>query len=206
MYSSHDLNSGTSERGRPREFDRDAVIAAAVEVFRAHGYHATSIEDLCQATGLLRGSLYGAFGDKRGIFLAALDRYSEIGIARLADRLNVTPFTRETMREALLYYVRFASGIPNEGGCLVISTAMELIPDDLDVANRIERNMRRMAALLAAAVVRGQVIGIFNKRLDERAVGNFLLCMTYGLRILGNVIADKEELSTAVDTAIKVLD
>lgn len=206
MSSSHGLNTGTPERGRPREFDSDVAVAAAIEVFRSHGYHSTSIEDLCQATGLLRGSLYGAFGDKRGIFLAALDRYSEGGIARLAERLNVTPFSRETMREALLYYVRFASGVPNEGGCLVTSAAMELIPDDLDVTKRIECTIRRMAALLAAAVVRGQVIGIFNKRLDERAVGNYLVCMTYGLRILGKIITDREELIAIVDTAIKALD
>ncbi|MGE8331251.1 MAG: TetR/AcrR family transcriptional regulator, partial [Paraburkholderia nemoris] len=64
-------------RGRPREFDTDTVLASASQVFWNHGYHATSIDDLCKATGLLRGSLYGVFGDKHGIMLAALDHYAE---------------------------------------------------------------------------------------------------------------------------------
>ena len=58
--------------GRKRSFDDDAVLARAREVFLEHGYEGTSIDALVKATGLLRGSLYGAFGSKRGMFLAAL--------------------------------------------------------------------------------------------------------------------------------------
>jgi TetR/AcrR family transcriptional repressor of nem operon len=59
----------TADRGRPREFDPVVAIEAAGKVFWDQGYHATSIEDLCAATGLLRGSLYSAFGDKKGMLL-----------------------------------------------------------------------------------------------------------------------------------------
>ena len=58
--------------GRKRSFDDDEVLARAREVFLEHGYEGTSIEALVKATGLLRGSLYGAFGSKRGMFVAAL--------------------------------------------------------------------------------------------------------------------------------------
>ena len=206
MSSSSHSFPATHERGRPREFDADATISAAVEVFRSHGYHATSIENLCQATGVLRGSLYGAFGDKRGMFLAALDQYAEGGLVRLADRLNVTPFTRESMREALLYYTRNVSTLAGGRGCLVTRTAMELLPDDAEVAKRIERFMRRMAALLSASVVRGQASGLFNKELDERIIGNMLLCTIQGLWVLGKVIRNEAELGLIVDAAMKVLD
>ena len=58
--------------GRKRSFDDDEVLARAREVFLEHGYEGTSIDALVKATGLLRGSLYGAFGSKRGMFVAAL--------------------------------------------------------------------------------------------------------------------------------------
>ena len=62
--------------GRPREFDTDAAIDSALLVFRERGYHATSIKELSDATGLTAGSLYKAFGSKNGLFLAAFDRYT----------------------------------------------------------------------------------------------------------------------------------
>ncbi|MBV8628872.1 MAG: TetR/AcrR family transcriptional regulator, partial [Paraburkholderia sp.] len=92
----------TCSRGRPREFDTAAVLANASEVFWNHGYHATSIDDLCKATGVLRGSLYGVFGDKHGILLAALDHYAEGSTARLVERLNANVPPEEALRNALL--------------------------------------------------------------------------------------------------------
>ena len=68
--------AGDRGPGRPREFDIDEAVADAIEVFRARGYHGTSVQDLTEGTGLARGSLYKAFHDKRSLFLAALDHYT----------------------------------------------------------------------------------------------------------------------------------
>ncbi|WP_229131590.1 helix-turn-helix domain-containing protein [Bifidobacterium mizhiense] len=65
--------------GRKRSFDDDEVLARAREVFLEHGYEGTSIDALVKATGLLRGSLYGAFGSKRGMFVAALRDATDSG-------------------------------------------------------------------------------------------------------------------------------
>src|SRR5260370_42626817 len=104
MAVSQTEKTGTADRGRPREFDPVVAIAAAGKVFWDKGYHATSIDDLCKATGLLRGSLYSAFGDKRGMLIAAFDRYAEKNLARLAESLNSAESSREVLRSALLYY------------------------------------------------------------------------------------------------------
>lgn len=61
---------------RPRSFDEEVVVDAAARCFTDLGYAATSVDDLVSATGLHRGSLYGAFGSKRGLFLAALARHT----------------------------------------------------------------------------------------------------------------------------------
>lgn len=62
---------------RPREFDADIALDRATDVFWAKGYEATSLDDLCEATGLSRSSLYAAFGTKRDLLLQSVDRYVE---------------------------------------------------------------------------------------------------------------------------------
>jgi TetR/AcrR family transcriptional regulator, transcriptional repressor for nem operon len=203
---SYSEKSGTTERGRPREFDPAVAIEAAAKVFWDQGYHATSIEDLCDATGLLRGSLYGAFGDKKGMLLASIDQYAEKNLARLAESLTSSRTSREGLRNALLYYTRTATVLGSRHGCLVTNTALEMLPDDPDVAQRVERIFRQMASLLAAAVIRGQATGAFQTDLDERAVGNYLLCVIEGLRVLGKIKTYAEkDLAPIVDLVLAAL-
>ena len=195
----------SADRGRPRKFDEDAVLSAAARVFWKKGYHAASIDDLCEATGVLRGSLYGAFGDKRGLLLAALARYGEGRIARLAESLHSPNPNRETIRQALLYYTRTASHLNGPRACFITNTALELLPQEREVGALIQQIFRRMATLLAAAVTHAQADGIFARGLDEVAVGNYLLCSIQGLRILGKVY-DEKELTRVVDLILRALE
>jgi TetR/AcrR family transcriptional repressor of nem operon len=195
----------TSARGRPREFDTSTVLTQASEVFWRHGYHATSIDDLCKATGLLRGSLYGVFGDKHGIMLAALDHYADGSIARLAERLNAPLPPMEALRNAIQHYAKTASALSTQRSCLITNTTLEMQSDDEALRERIASIQRRMATLLAAAVIRGQASGAFSSTLDEKAVSNFLLCIIQGLRVLGRVAHEERELSGIVDVAMRAL-
>jgi TetR/AcrR family transcriptional regulator, transcriptional repressor for nem operon len=195
----------TSARGRPREFDTATVLEHASEVFWRHGYHATSIDDLCKATGLLRGSLYGVFGDKHGIMLAALDHYADGSIARLAERLNAPLPPMEALRSAILHYAKAASGLATRRSCLITNTTLEMQADDDALRERIASIQRRMATLLAAAVIRGQASGAFSSTLDEKAVSNFLLCIIQGLRVLARVAHEERELTVIVDVAMRAL-
>lgn len=72
--------------GRPRNFDVDVVTAAAADTFCRLGYEATSLDDIVSTTGLHRGSLYGAFGSKRGIFLAALQHLVDVELPNAVDQ------------------------------------------------------------------------------------------------------------------------
>src|SRR5262252_5200929 len=72
---------------RPREFDLDATLEKAMQLFWSKGFEATSLDDLCEATGLSRSSFYAAFGDKRDILFQALRRYSEQGSERIVKIL-----------------------------------------------------------------------------------------------------------------------
>jgi TetR/AcrR family transcriptional repressor of nem operon len=195
----------TNARGRPREFDTPTVLAHASDVFWRHGYHATSIDDLCKATGVLRGSLYGVFGDKHGIMLAALDHYADGSVARLAERLNAPLPPQESLRNALLHYAKTSCSLTQQRSCFITNTALEMQADDAALRERIGSIQRRMATLLAGAVIRGQASGAFSSTLDEKAVGKFLLCIMQGLRVLGRVAQDEDQLADIVDVAMRAL-
>src|ERR1700742_3446179 len=108
--------------GRPREFDEDKVLLAAAHAFWQRGYHATSIDDICAATGLLRGSLYGAYGDKHGIFVASLNHYCQTRVARAEKSLGGPP-SRDLLRSGLAYYFDSASDLSLARACFITNTA-----------------------------------------------------------------------------------
>lgn len=190
--------------GRPREFDEDKVLLAAAHAFWQHGYHATSIDEICAATGLLRGSLYGAYGDKHGIFVAALNRYCESRITRAAESLSGPP-GREVLRRGLAYYFESAMDLSLARACFMTNTALELVPQDREVGEVIERTFRRMSTLWSEAAIRARDAGAFKTRLDKKAVGDYLFCIVQGLRVLGKIYRPNE-LADVVDLALRALE
>lgn len=196
---------GQGERGRPREFDIDTVTAAAAKVFWEQGYHATSIESLCNATGVLRGSLYGAFGDKHGLLVAAFNQYAEGALARLRQQLASDSPPHDALRQALLHYTRVAAELNGRHGCFITNAALELLPDDDVLRPYVDTTLQSIAALLAAAIVRGQQAGVFKADLDEKTAGHFLLCVVQGLRVLGKSKLNRAELVAIVDMAMRAL-
>ena len=190
--------------GRPRQFDEDKVLLAAAHAFWQRGYHATSIDDLCAATGLLRGSLYGAYGDKHGIFVASLNFYCETRVAR-AEQSLAGPASREVLRRGLSYYFESALDISLARACFITNTALELVPQDREVAEVIDRTFRRMSTLWAEAAIRAREAGAFKTKLGKKAVGDYLYCVVQGLRVLGKIYRP-DELADVVDLALRALE
>jgi len=103
---------------RPREFEREEVVEKALGVFWRQGYQATSVQDLVEATGLNRGSLYDTFGDKHGLFLEVVEHYrSHVTARRLAKLEEPGPARAkiETFFKASPFVQRFADKSPMEG-------------------------------------------------------------------------------------------
>lgn len=192
--------------GRPREFDIDEAVRDAIEVFRQHGFHGTSVQDLTEGTGLARGSLYKAFQDKRSLFLAALDHYSGQSLQRLSETLAQPGSARAAIRETLMGYARRAAEGRGRQGCLVTASAMELMPEDAEVSALITRMFRRTQDLFAAAVIRGQTAGEIPAGHDERAIARALVCTIQGLRVLGKTGPSESETAEVVDQVLRILD
>ena len=122
---------------RPREFNEDVALDAAMQCFWAKGYQATSVRDLEAETGLTTPSLYNAFGDKRALFRRALQRYAEnsarVRIARL--EANLPP--KEAIREFIREIVEHSLNDKERRGCLIVNSALEIAPHDPDIGAEI---------------------------------------------------------------------
>lgn len=115
-------------RGRPRSYDPDAAMEAALELFWKQGYSATSLDDLSTATGMNRPSLYAAFGDKQALYVAALQRFAAVAYARFSTALahrggrdDIRAAVRRFFAEAIRLYTE--GGALGLAGCMVLSTA-----------------------------------------------------------------------------------
>jgi TetR/AcrR family transcriptional regulator, transcriptional repressor for nem operon len=191
--------------GRPREFELDVAARDAMNVFWDRGYEGASLPDLIEGTGLSRGSLYKAFGDKKGLLLAALDLYMEKGLQATAELLSRSGSAREAIRASLMRLAALSSGDAGRRGCLIVAMATEVGTHDPDIAERTGRMFRRLQQLYAEAIARGQAGGEIARR-DPQALAHFLVCQIQGMRVLGKNGVGEADMTALVDTTMRILD
>ncbi|NWK46743.1 TetR/AcrR family transcriptional regulator [Ralstonia pickettii] len=191
--------------GRPREFELGDAVRDAMDVFWDHGYEGASLPDLMAGTGLSRGSLYKAFGDKKTLLLAALDLYMADGLKATADILSQPGPVRDAIRDSLLRYARLSVGEEGRRGCLAVAMTTELAARDADVAERTGRMFRRLQQLYAGAIVRGQASGEIAEQ-DEQVLARLLVCQVEGMRVLGKTGVPEADMLALVDRTMRLLD
>lgn len=186
---------------RPREFDEDAVVAAARDRFWDAGYAATSLSDLTDATGLGRASLYGAFGDKHALYLRVFDDYIAGAVGGVQEALaGDDAGALERIRARLL--ANAAGAAANPRGCLLARGTAELAARDADVAERSGRAHETMRAAYAGAVAAAQRAGDLAPSADPHALGDLLLAVDRGTEALGRGGLDEASLRALVETAV----
>ncbi len=196
----------TRQRGRPREFDVDLAIDKAIGVFAERGYHATSVGDLTQAMELTQGSLYKAFKDKKDIYIAAVERYKLVQTQRFEATVGTGKTGREKLRAAMNFYADACMGQSGKQGCLVVGAAADLASLDEDMARVVRGAISARETILCRLVREGQADGSVSSALDAGALAKTVLCLIYGLRVVGKTGLTKTELDAVVDTAMKVFD
>lgn len=191
--------------GRPREFDIEAALDETLLVFRERGYHAASLADLGSAMKLTAGSIYKAFSDKRAIFLAAFDRYTDLRNAKLRQLLDAERDGLDKLRATLRFYADASHGIEGRRGCLVVGSAMELATFDPEMAGRVTGALRRVETLLRDLMRLGQSDGSLPSKIDVEASACALMCVLQGLRVIGKAGRTRAEMMAAADQALRLL-
>jgi TetR/AcrR family transcriptional repressor of nem operon len=200
------FDTSSKSRGRPREFDMDEAVDKAIPVFCERGFHGTSINDLADAMQLTVGSIYKAFKDKRGVFLAAVDREASLRDARLRRTLHAAKSGRDKVHAALMFYVELSHGAAGIQGCLTISTAVDLTISDPEIAERAADVFRRREAHIAELLAQGQADGSIAENIDGEGTARMMLCLLQGLRVVGKTGRTRKDLMAVIEAAMKTLD
>ena len=190
---------------RPREFDENEVLDKAMDLFWQKGYEATSIQELLNAMGISRGSLYDAFGDKHALFLAVLERYQQRSHARFLQTLSQPGSVKAAITELFNYVVAEAVADAKRRGCLLTNSTVELSPHDTAVADVINWNCRWVQDALYEALRRGQTQGEIAPDADIEALAQFLFNSLQGLRVVSKTNTDRQALENIVKITVSVL-
>jgi len=193
------------QRGRPREFDAGAALDKALEVFAKQGYHGTSITDLTEAMGLTSGSVYKAFKDKRGIFIAAFDHHRVRRQRQLAALLGGQANGRDRLLRLLMNYAGNSCEQEGRNGCIVVGSAAEVALFDAEIADRVaaalDHNEKQIADLIAA----GKADGSIPAHIDESTTARLLLCLTSGMRVIGKTGRSQQDMAAVANAALRLL-
>ncbi|WP_028938198.1 TetR/AcrR family transcriptional regulator [Pseudonocardia spinosispora] len=190
---------------RPREFDDDAAVDAAMETFWTHGYEATTTAQLCESTGLGRGSLYNAFGSKHRLYELALDRYTERGYQDQVDILRAPGTAGERLRALLVWVIDIDLADSAHRGCLALNAATEAAGRTEPVMKLTRRHCERLEDVLREVIENGQRDGEFRADQSARQLARTLLSTYYGLRTLGKITDDRAALMDVTDGALAAL-
>lgn len=192
--------------GRPREFDTETVLDNAIKRFSEYGFHGTSISDLNACLNLTSGSIYKAWGDKRGLFLAALERYTALRSEAIAACLASESSGLDKVEALLTHYARLSCEATGRTGCLIVETAVELALADSEIDSLIAAQQNRREAQIRRLIEEGQRDGSMRKELDAANLAKLLLALQQGMRVVGKTGSDTEQMLGMVSELMRLLE
>jgi len=193
-------------RGRPRSFDRDAALKAAVQVFWLRGYEATSMTDLTKAMGINAPSLYAAFSCKEALFEEALALYETVEGALPKRLLAESRTAKEGFAAMLRFYAGYYVNTDHPPGCMAVLSAIVGAPENKSVRALMTKSRRTAMTLLADRVRRGQAEGDVPATADAAAIAAFYTTLVQGMSIQARDGATKKQLQASVEMALEAWD
>jgi TetR/AcrR family transcriptional regulator, copper-responsive repressor len=192
------------KRGRPRAYDPATAVARAADTFWKAGYAGTSLDDLSEATGMNRPSLYAAFGDKRDLYLKTLEYYRDearaLARAALADHPPLKVFLKRFYDKALELYL---AGGPR--GCYSIGTAATVAAVDDGVRAFLAESMRTTDSFLKHQIEKAKERGEIARDADAAALAYLASATLHTLAVRSRAGLPRKELDVLVDAAIGVI-
>ena len=191
---------------RPKEFNPDEAIDKAMQVFWHKGYEATSMEDLLTAMDLNRGSLYDTFGDKRTLFLKAMDRYCTTFVGPKFSLLDHPGPAVPTLRRFIKDMIDGGLADPQRRGCLIANTVMELSPHEKEIAGTLRQALRMVEDTFFNVLARAKQQGELKADKDPRALACFLATMMQGTIVMIKAGTSADVVKQTAETALSILD
>lgn len=191
--------------GRPANFDQTEMLETLQSLFWDNGYAATSLDDITSSTGLGKGSLYGAYGNKQEMYLLAFTDYCEWAIQDIQERL------RGSDKDAiarLRKYIRSAAkgGAGSRRGCMLAKATAELAGRFPEVDKLIETTFAALEREILKCVRQAQCGGDIDRDRDARTIAVTLLAIQRGMEALGKAGVSSASLALVAQGALDVLE
>jgi TetR/AcrR family transcriptional repressor of nem operon len=191
---------------RPPSFDKQQVLEAVERQFRKTGYDGTSLDDITKVTGLGRGSLYAAFGDKQNLFLQALGGYCDRTEAMVvADLAGPDDEALERLRNYLSSSVCLVFEDVDQLACMAGRFAIELDGRDDAAAARIKQDLDVLQRALVDCVEAAQRNGDLDPDVDSMEIGCLILTISRGITVVAKAGAEPALMTAVADRAFACL-
>jgi TetR/AcrR family transcriptional repressor of nem operon len=190
---------------RPKQFDPDQALDQAMRLFWERGYEATSIRDLVEKLGINRFSLYESFGDKRRLFLAALERYTENVFARSLAELEGEELGLLAIERYFAGIARWAETPLSHKGCLLVNMTAEQAGHDGTVLDHVTRQCERVERAFLSALNRAEERGEIRSGLSLRDRARMLALLAQGSFLSMKALRGGEWVASAAQVALSDL-
>ncbi|MCC2975953.1 TetR/AcrR family transcriptional regulator [Sphingomonas sp. PL-96] len=190
-----------SVRGRPREFDADAALAAALRVFWSKGYEGASLSDLTEAMGITRPSLYAAFGNKEALFKQALDLYEREKLDYIGESLK-EPTARKVAEHLLRSALEMQKSSCDPRGCMGVINAVACGADAESIRAEVIHRGRIAKQALIERFEQAKREGDLPPETDAVGLTSFLIAIMQGLAVQGGAGASCQDLTSLIDTSL----
>lgn len=191
---------------RPREFDPREALEKAMLQFWAAGYHDTSIRDLTARTGVNQYGLYSQFENKRGLYLAALDRYRETVTRSVLSRLQEAGPVAQAVEAAFTVLISRMRTADGAVGCMMANAALEVAPQDAGAAAKVDAHMALLRQAFSARLQAADAAGELPPETDTERLAEFFATTAYSLGLLLRAGRDDAYLRRHIKTALAVLE
>ena len=202
------MHTGTKmrrPRGRPPSYDRDIALGAIRDVFWDRGLSAATLDDIAAATGMNRPSLYGAFGDKREMYLAAVQMFS-VESGRQMQKALEAPTLREALEAFYVWAIEeYVSGEAGPRGCLVICTAVTEATGDPTIRSALAAILAEVDSVVAARIARAQAEGDPCVNGDSTVLAQLATSVLHSLSVRARAGARRSELWVIARAAIEFI-
>ncbi|NJO43391.1 MAG: helix-turn-helix transcriptional regulator [Cyanobacteria bacterium RU_5_0] len=191
-------------RGPDKQFDCDVALAKAMEVFWARGYEAASLSELLKQMGIGRKSLYDTFGNKRSLFLKALEQYACTQIKSMREQLLASGSPLANLERVLQGLVQMHSQ-PGSKGCMLGTNIADFDTSEAEIAALLRHYLQETEDAYYMAISRAQKAGEISSTVNPRDLARMLLCTTQGMALLGRVQESETLLKSTVEATIAFL-
>lgn len=199
------MEKGLARMARTKEFDVDQALEAAMRLFWEKGYEAASLSDLTNAMGIQRPSLYSTFGDKLGLFEAALRRYSHFHASDLRTRLQRSPSVKEGFRRLFEEVVEDGYSVRPDRGCFCINAMVEMAPRDEKFELLTREHQMYLSILFAETLERGIRSGELSADLAAKPLARTLVVALIGVTVMLKARPERSFVQQSVDAVLSLV-